>query len=837
MNKLDLVQYDILFCASTFKTSKYAISFLKSLKNIKGKNLAVITTPIFEDVIQIVQELKNFPTDVIIFKTDVDNQCLARAWGFVWAVNNGITARYYCSCDDDIEFNQNSKDILDKLDEISMSYNFSMLAFDSTHPYKYPYFEKQIENLKFNPPFIDGNCIFTHFEDNLNFGVMDAPLEEPAVFYTEIEYMHRLKYFTNRPAIVNIEKEFYVHNYNTFPEKNKIRSERFQKREQAGRKFWFQKFGITVPEFNSDFVANEIFEEIINKNLTNKFKQHLIFKGEWNNWNKIYEDFSKFFQICGENFLWKINPFKIKTKEVFQKRENRIFKLTQFDFSSFKKKYNAIKLHLGCGEKYLDGYINIDYPPSEHTVANVKADLFYDITKLIFPKESVDEIRLHHVFEHFDRTTAFSLLIKWHEWLKVGGLLHIETPDLKGCAEVIVSDAPIQTKQAIIRHIFGSHEAKWAYHLDGWFDEKFIHILQHFGFEVNVKTWKWNRYPYLPNIEIFAIKRKNFDRIKLIETAKNLLNDYLVDNVKSEIEMHQVWVNALLENLGIDNETDGILINNNHTNIQKEKSVFTFRESNFSSKEINIYEQTEVDENFGYGDDNFMTNGEYFIALNIIPNDAIVFDLGANEGAWSNFILKNKKISKLFMFEPIPELYFKLIQTFNQPNVLIYNFAFSDKRQKKTFYYYPTLNALSGLFRRGVELEQKLNIAPNEIQIYTTTLDEFCRINSIHNIDFVKIDTEGAEYFVLKGAVNLLKEEKINIIQFEYGGTFIDSGTPLKGIWDLLKMYGYEIFRIVPDGLIYLTFWKDSLENYTYSNYLGISQNLAKELISSYGNK
>lgn len=837
MNKPDLVQYDILFCASTFRTSKYAISFLKSLKNIKGKHLAVITTPIFEDVIQIVQELKNFPTDVIIFKTDVDNQCLARAWGFVWAVNNGITARYYCSCDDDIEFNQKSKDILDKLDEISMLYNFSMLAFDSTHPYKYPYFEKQIENLRFNPPFIDGNCIFTHFEDNLNFGVMDAPLEEPAVFYTEIEYMHRLKYFTKKPVIVNIEKEFYVHNYNTFPEKNKIRSERYQKREQAGRKFWFQKFGITVPEFNSDYVANEIFEEIINKNLTNKFKQHLIFKGEWNNWNKIYEDFSKFFQICGENFLWKINPFKIKTKEVFQKRDNRIFNLTQFDFSSFKKKYNAIKLHLGCGEKYLDGYINIDYPPSEHTVANVKADLFYDITKLKFPNESVDEIRLHHVFEHFERATAFSLLIKWHEWLKVGGLLHIETPDIKGCAEVIVSNASIKTKQAIIRHIFGSHEAKWAYHLDGWFDEKFLHILQQFGFEVKIKTWKWKHYPYLPNIEVFAIKRENIDRLRLVETAKNLLYESIVDKVKSELDMHQVWVNNLLKGLEDDFEIDVISLNNSQSNMQNETSLINARESFLDQKEIKIYEQSEVNENLGFGDDNILTNGEYLIATSLIPNEAVVFDIGANQGAWSSLVLQNKNLSKLFMFEPIPELFLQLIKTFNQPNVLVYNFAFSDKRDKLTFYYYPTLKELSSLFRRTPDLEQNLNITPSEIQIYTTTLDEFCRVNFIDFIDFVKIDTEGAEYFVLKGAVNLLKGEKINIIQFEYGGTFIDSGTTLKGIWDLLKMYGYEMFRIVPDGLIFLRYWKDSLENYNYSNYLAICPKLAKNLLDSYGNK
>ncbi|MEJ5286942.1 MAG: hypothetical protein WHV60_07015 [Bacteroidota bacterium] len=45
------------------------------------------------------------------------------------------------------------------------------------------------------------------------------------------------------------------------------------------------------------------------------------------------------------------------------------------------------------------------------------------------------------------------------------------------------------------------------------------------------------------------------------------------------------------------------------------------------------------------------------------------------------------------------------------------------------------------------------------------------------------------------------------------------------------------MFRIVPDGLIYLRYWKDSLENYNYSNYLAICPKLAKNLLDSYGNK
>ncbi|MEK7212441.1 MAG: hypothetical protein AAB686_02080 [Patescibacteria group bacterium] len=140
-----------------------------------------------------------------------------------------------------------------------------------------------------------------------------------------------------------------------------------------------------------------------------------------------------------------------------------------------------IKLHLGCGERYLDGYVNIDFPLSEHTLLRPRVDKYADFRTLQYPSASVVEIRAHHVFEHFNRVEALGLLLQWRRWLKPGGVLHLETPDFGRCAWYYVLSGR-KTRMEIGRHVFGSQEAPWALHKDFWDKKKFLFVLGALGF-------------------------------------------------------------------------------------------------------------------------------------------------------------------------------------------------------------------------------------------------------------------------------------------------------------------------------------------------------------------
>jgi SAM-dependent methyltransferase len=86
----------------------------------------------------------------------------------------------------------------------------------------------------------------------------------------------------------------------------------------------------------------------------------------------------------------------------------------------------AIKLHLDCGTKRLEGWVNID------SVKACNPDMVHDLTKpLPYPDQSVDEILAEDLLEHFDKYLRFVVFYEWARVLKVGGKITIQVPNFK----------------------------------------------------------------------------------------------------------------------------------------------------------------------------------------------------------------------------------------------------------------------------------------------------------------------------------------------------------------------------------------------------------------------
>ena len=81
-------------------------------------------------------------------------------------------------------------------------------------------------------------------------------------------------------------------------------------------------------------------------------------------------------------------------------------------------------------------------------------------------------------------------------------------------------------------------------------------------------------------------------------------------------------------------------------------------------------------------------------------------------------------------------------------------------------------------------------------------IDKYCQDNNVKCIDFIKIDVEGAEYRVLKGAENMLKKKLIKSGIFETGETLTDAKVSEKQLMEYLEEYGY-ILQKIPNNCIF----------------------------------
>ena len=85
-----------------------------------------------------------------------------------------------------------------------------------------------------------------------------------------------------------------------------------------------------------------------------------------------------------------------------------------------------MKLHVGCGTKKLEGWINID------SVANCNPDLIHDLAQpLPYEDCSADALMAHGVIEHFDKYMRYCVFGEWARVLKVGGTIDLELPDFQ----------------------------------------------------------------------------------------------------------------------------------------------------------------------------------------------------------------------------------------------------------------------------------------------------------------------------------------------------------------------------------------------------------------------
>jgi SAM-dependent methyltransferase len=127
------------------------------------------------------------------------------------------------------------------------------------------------------------------------------------------------------------------------------------------------------------------------------------------------------------------------------------------------------KLNLGCGDKLLPGYINVDTSPSRKGFV---PDILADLRDLPFEPNSADEVLAVHVIEHFYAWETKELLMHWLNIIAPGGKLVLECPNLLTAAQTLVQDETLASDLSEKR---GQHVMWPLYGDPGWADPLMCH--------------------------------------------------------------------------------------------------------------------------------------------------------------------------------------------------------------------------------------------------------------------------------------------------------------------------------------------------------------------------
>jgi FkbM family methyltransferase len=194
----------------------------------------------------------------------------------------------------------------------------------------------------------------------------------------------------------------------------------------------------------------------------------------------------------------------------------------------------------------------------------------------------------------------------------------------------------------------------------------------------------------------------------------------------------------------------------------------------------------------------------------------VVLDVGAYHGEYAKIARSYSPTAVIYCFEPHPRSFITL-QKAAQEHALtelrvavgaqsgdgeLFDFA-DDDGSKMASLYEETLRA-----RRNVPLTTH--------KTEVVTVDDFVSTRGIEEVELLKIDAEGAELEILKGAHKSIRERRIKAIQFEIGDATAIRENWMRDYYDLLT--GYSFYRLLPRGLLPLGQYRPMREVFRFQN-------------------
>lgn len=242
------------------------------------------------------------------------------------------------------------------------------------------------------------------------------------------------------------------------------------------------------------------------------------------------------------------------------------------------------------------------------------------------------------------------------------------------------------------------------------------------------------------------------------------------------------------------------------------------------------------------GDNAFAVNGERWLQEQVLrlfgqEPRIVVFDVGANVGGWTEMLLEQAPPAaahalEVHAFEPVEStlatLRDRLGRSPRAARVRTVPAALSDADGTLEMYEVEPNGTTNSLHPDPF-------VQGRRVTIQTQRADSYCAAQGIDHVHLLKVDAEGHDFSVLRGAEGLFREERVSVAQFEYNHRWVYSRHYLKDVFDLVRGMPYIVGKLTPAGAELYDDWHFELERFFENNFVVVHRGLLGRLPAVHG--
>lgn len=218
-------------------------------------------------------------------------------------------------------------------------------------------------------------------------------------------------------------------------------------------------------------------------------------------------------------------------------------------------------------------------------------------------------------------------------------------------------------------------------------------------------------------------------------------------------------------------------------------------------------------------------NGEYRFARNHVREGMVVFDVGANIGDYAAYLLGLVPELTIHCFEPVGATYATLQQRLrvqvDRGQIVLNRCALGEAPGVAEMFIYQDNAGSNSFYFHDYHAAQSRSMRKEEVPV--STIDAYISAAGVTGVGLLKIDVEGHELGVIRGAAESLRRGRIECIQFEYNNYWQRSGHTLLETLTLLRsLNDFAFYRLTPWGRLPVRNLDARIDDFKHSNYLGV---------------